>query len=95
MAKITVLGGGFGSFLDPQSAASIGMLPPELVNKTTVLGNASLMGAGLALTDENAREKLQNGANQSTPRSWVSATKRRAISAYSRIFSAEGACRFP
>lgn len=54
------LAGGFGSFLDPASAAAIGMLPPELANKTTVLGNASLAGAGMALTDSAARRKLSD-----------------------------------
>ena len=52
------LAGGFGSFLDAQSAASIGMLPPELACKTTALGNMSLAGAGMALTDEAARQRL-------------------------------------
>ena len=54
------LAGGFGSFLNPHSAADIGMLPKELTEKTTVLGNASLMGASMALTDEGARAQLRD-----------------------------------
>ncbi|MBR6840294.1 MAG: DUF4445 domain-containing protein, partial [Oscillospiraceae bacterium] len=54
------LAGGFGSFLDPHSAADIGMLPKELTEKTTVLGNASLAGASMALTDEGARARLRD-----------------------------------
>lgn len=54
------LAGGFGSFLDPHSAADIGMLPRELTEKTTVLGNASLAGASMALTDEGARARLRD-----------------------------------
>lgn len=53
------LAGGFGSFLDPKSAAAIGMLPRELADKTTVSGNASLEGAGMALKDEGARARLR------------------------------------
>lgn len=52
------LAGGFGSFLNAHSAADIGMLPRELADKTTVLGNASLEGAGMALLDKRARARL-------------------------------------
>ena len=54
------LAGGFGSFLDPRSAADIGMLPRELADKTTALGNASLEGAGMALLDTGARARLRD-----------------------------------
>ena len=54
------LAGGFGSFLDAHSAADIGMLPKELAGKTTVLGNASLEGAGTALLDAGARARLRD-----------------------------------
>ncbi len=52
------IAGGFGSFLDPKSAAEIGMLPAELADRTETLGNASLKGAGMALLDEAARARL-------------------------------------
>lgn len=37
--------GGFGYKLDLQKAVEIGMLPGELLNKTTAVGNSSLLGA--------------------------------------------------
>ncbi|MBQ9684917.1 MAG: DUF4445 domain-containing protein [Oscillospiraceae bacterium] len=53
------LAGGFGSYMDVSSAAAIGMLPAALVQKTVLLGNASLTGARMALLDHTAREKLR------------------------------------
>ena len=52
------IAGGFGSFLDPGSAAAIGMLPAALTDKAVTLGNASLTGAGMALLDSSARARL-------------------------------------
>ena len=59
IASVT-LAGGFGSYLDVQSAAAIGMLPAELAWKTRVLGNTSLAGARLALLDPEARGRLRD-----------------------------------
>jgi len=42
--------GTFGSFIDPESAISIGMLPDIYVKKYQVLGNSSLGGAEMVLT---------------------------------------------
>lgn len=53
------LAGGFGSFLDPESAAAIGMLPAELKDKTRALGNAALKGAGQALLHAEDRARLR------------------------------------
>ncbi len=39
------LSGGFGTYLDPVSAAVIGLLPPALAAKATAAGNTSLLGA--------------------------------------------------
>ena len=39
-----LLAGAFGSFMDPESACAIGLLPPELSGKVTAVGNAA--GAG-------------------------------------------------
>ena len=58
IASVT-LAGGFGSYLDVQSAVNIGMLPAELAGKTRVLGNTSLAGARLALLDPGARGRLR------------------------------------
>ena len=43
------LAGGFGTRLNIQSAAAIGLIPPELADKTRAVGNASLDGAHRAL----------------------------------------------
>lgn len=57
IASVT-LAGGFGSYLDIQSAVGIGMLPAELSGKARVLGNTSLSGARMALLDPKARGRL-------------------------------------
>lgn len=44
--------GGFGSHLDLQSAAAIGLLPQALVPGAVVLGNAALAGASELLLDQ-------------------------------------------
>ena len=44
--------GGFGSHLDLQSAAAIGLLPQALVPRAVVLGNAALAGASELLLNQ-------------------------------------------
>ena len=51
------IAGGFGSHLDVRSAAAIGLIPPLLVPKAHVLGNAALEGAGMLLLDEALQTK--------------------------------------
>jgi uncharacterized 2Fe-2S/4Fe-4S cluster protein (DUF4445 family) len=53
------LAGGFGSRIDPLSAALIGMLPNTLVARTRSVGNASLAGASAMLLDPHTAEKLE------------------------------------
>ena len=43
------IAGGFGSYLNPQSAARIGLLPKDLVNRSIAVGNAALVGAAMML----------------------------------------------
>lgn len=45
------IAGGFGSHLNIQSAAAIGLVLPELTNRVQVLGNAALAGAERLLLD--------------------------------------------
>ena len=52
------LAGGFGTYMDVQSAAAIGMLPQALVEKTVLLQNSSLAGARMALLNTECRAKL-------------------------------------
>ena len=42
-----LLAGAFGSHIDPESACTIGLLPPELFPKVQAVGNAAGMGAKL------------------------------------------------
>lgn len=49
--------GTFGSFINPESAISIGMLPDIELNTFEVLGNSSLGGAKIMLKDPDAFER--------------------------------------
>ena len=46
---LCVLAGGFGSFMNKESACRIGLLPMELQDKILVAGNTSGMGASMCL----------------------------------------------
>jgi uncharacterized 2Fe-2S/4Fe-4S cluster protein (DUF4445 family) len=50
--------GTFGSFIDPRSAISIGMLPDLPLESYQPLGNSSLEGAALALTSAACLEEI-------------------------------------
>ncbi len=50
-----VVAGGFGSYLNVESAGKIGLLPMELVPKVKVLGNGALSGAAMLLLDRDMR----------------------------------------
>lgn len=52
------LAGGFGTRLRPESAIRIGMLPPELEDRITPLGNTALSGASMALLKPSLRNEL-------------------------------------
>lgn len=54
-----VLAGGFGYYLNPEDAATIGLLPGELVDKTVTGGNTALAGA-LFLGDKIIQGKDPN-----------------------------------
>ena len=53
-----LLAGGFGSYIRPESAARIGLIPEELLGVTRAIGNAAAQGALEALVSENARARL-------------------------------------
>lgn len=55
-----LLAGGFGSHLDPASAAAIGLIPPSLLPVTKAVGNAALEGAAMAALSSQCRKKLEN-----------------------------------
>ena len=56
--------GGFGSFLNPQSAARIGLLPQELASRTKAIGNAAGAGAGMILQSRAALRRSQDIASR-------------------------------
>lgn len=58
------IAGGFGSYLSLPSAARIGLLPEELVEKSQVLGNAALAGAAMILGNRRYKEESTALANQ-------------------------------
>ena len=51
------LAGGFGSFMDKRSACAIGLLPPQLQDRITVIGNGAGSGARMALLDSAEKER--------------------------------------
>ena len=53
------LAGGFGYRIDLEKTVGIGMLPEELLEKTTAVGNSSLGGSVKYLTTPGAEERLQ------------------------------------
>ena len=59
------LAGGFGNYIDPRSAAVLGLLPPGLEGKTVSVKNASGSGAMMALLSAEtteARKKIKDVA---------------------------------
>ncbi|MGN0478270.1 MAG: ASKHA domain-containing protein [Hominenteromicrobium sp.] len=59
------IAGGFGSHLNVESAAVIGLLPPELTGRTRIIGNAALSGAVQALLNLKEHEALERIASLS------------------------------
>ena len=53
-----ILAGGFGSFINPENAGVIGLIPKELAGKTVVAGNAAGAGASAMLL---SKAKIQLG----------------------------------
>ena len=59
------LAGGFGSHLNIENAAAIGLIPGTLVEKTKVIGNAALAGAAQLLLDSSAITQIRAIAESS------------------------------
>ena len=53
------IAGGFGSHMNPESAAAIGLFPAFLASRVRVLGNAALDGAAQMLLDRSLIRKAQ------------------------------------
>lgn len=54
------IAGGFGFYMNPQDAVSLGMLPREFLSGIVVVGNTSLLGAEKLLTDEKASIQFED-----------------------------------
>ena len=54
------LAGAFGSFLNPENACRIGLLPAQLLEKIEVVGNAALSGATMLALDKTLLPFTQN-----------------------------------
>jgi len=52
------LAGGFGAFMNPDSALAIGLLPAGLRGKIVPVGNTSLQGAVETIVSADALDKL-------------------------------------
>lgn len=59
------IAGGFGSHLNTESAAKIGLLPEQLLDRTVVLGNGAIAGAAMALLNRDNRQILTKIAAES------------------------------
>ncbi|MDR2524919.1 MAG: ASKHA domain-containing protein [Oscillospiraceae bacterium] len=60
------LGGGFGSFLAPDDAAAIGMLPAAAAARAQPAGNIALRGAEMLLFNSDCREQARKIAQNAT-----------------------------
>lgn len=58
------IAGGFGSYLDVENAGKIGLLPEELTDRVTVLGNAALTGAAMLLLCADLRPACETLARE-------------------------------
>ena len=58
------IAGGFGSHLNVDSAARIGLIPPALAKRVKVLGNAALTGAARLLLDRREHDRAREIARR-------------------------------
>lgn len=58
------IAGAFGSYIDAESARTIGMYPEVPLEKVKVVGNAAATGARMALVSKMAREKAEEISNK-------------------------------
>ena len=58
------IAGAFGSFLSPDSACAIGLIPPELKGRISAIGNAAGEGAKLVLKNKELWKEAQKLARK-------------------------------
>ncbi|MEM1581664.1 MAG: ASKHA domain-containing protein [Candidatus Bathyarchaeia archaeon] len=57
--SVLFIAGAFGSYINPESARTIGMYPEIPLNKVCIVGNAAGTGARMALISKSIREKAE------------------------------------
>lgn len=57
-----LIAGGFGAYMRIESACAIGLLPPELIDRVSHVGNGAGKGAALALTKSGRQKMAEVGA---------------------------------
>ena len=55
-----IIAGGFGYYLDPDSAGAIGLIPRAIAGRARAVGNAALSGASVLLLDTGKTEKIRS-----------------------------------
>jgi len=58
--KAVYLAGGFGNYMDPESAVRIGLLPGEAEDRIVPIGNAAGAGAVMALLNDTYRKQCRD-----------------------------------
>lgn len=62
--EVAYIAGGLGFYMDAQNATVSGLLPKELLNAIKAVGNTSLAGAALCLTNEASLTKIKALASE-------------------------------
>lgn len=62
--RALLIAGGFGSFLDVENAAKIGLFPEEMQPCIRVIGNAALSGASMLLLNKDYRKVCEDYAGR-------------------------------
>ncbi len=57
------IAGGFGSYIDTENAAKIGLFPHKLLKKVSILGNAALSGCIMLMTSSDYTSESENISN--------------------------------
>ncbi len=85
--KTVLIAGGFGSFIRPQQAQRLGLIPTEVdLRRVHYVGNASLAGVRWALSSVRARKKAEKLARQTNHVELSTSTDFQAVFAESMIF---------
>jgi uncharacterized 2Fe-2S/4Fe-4S cluster protein (DUF4445 family) len=63
---VLFVAGGFGNYLNKESAARIGLLPKELAQRSKTVGNAALSGASMLLLNAEKRNMADAVAKNAT-----------------------------